>query len=148
MPALPSTAIEIAQLLGGSKVLRRNVSSRSDLIALLREGLPYASVEAAMEVLGLSREQIAGYLAVPGRTLARRKRERRLRADESDRLYRLVRITATALAVFGDEEKARRWLLKPNRALGGEVPLALMDTDAGARQVEEILGRIEHGVVS
>jgi putative toxin-antitoxin system antitoxin component (TIGR02293 family) len=148
LPTVPNLTADIAHLLGGSKVLRRKISSESELIGLLREGLPYASVEAAMETLGISQEQIAAYLAVPGRTLARRKREQRLNVDESDRLYRLARITATALNVFGEEEKARRWLLKPNRALGGETPLALLDTDAGARQVEEVLGRIEHGVVS
>lgn len=143
-----SPPADIARVLGGSKILRTNVSSRTDLIRLLREGLPYASLEATMEVLGLSREQIAAYLALPGRTLARRKRERRLHADESDRLFRLARVAATALAVFDDAEKARRWLGKRNRALGGEVPLTLLDTDAGTGMVEEVLGRIEHGVVS
>jgi putative toxin-antitoxin system antitoxin component (TIGR02293 family) len=145
---MASDAAEIAQLLGGRGALRREVSSKGDLIALLREGLPYAAVEAAMDALGVTQEQLAGYLAVPGRTLARRKREGRLKADESDRLCRLARVAASALSVFGDAERARRWLGKPNRALGGEAPLALMDTDAGARHVEEVLGRIEHGVVS
>jgi len=50
--------------------------------------------------------------------------------------------------VLGTAEKAARWLKKPNRALGGAVPLAQLDTDIGARQVEEILGRIEHGLYS
>jgi putative toxin-antitoxin system antitoxin component (TIGR02293 family) len=144
---MSTLAAEVA-LLGGRHVLRRKVSSRADLIALLREGLPYASLEATMKVLGISRDQIATYLALPGRTLARRRKERRLRPDESDRLFRLARIAAATLAVLGDAEKARRWLRKPNRALGGDAPLACMDTDVGTRQVEEILGRIEHGVVS
>jgi putative toxin-antitoxin system antitoxin component (TIGR02293 family) len=85
---------------------------------------------------------------MPARTLARRRISRRLAADESDRLYRLARIAAQAFAVFGTEEKASTWLRRPNRALDHELPLRLLDTDLGTRQVEDILGRIEHGVVS
>lgn len=87
-------------------------------------------------------------LAIPLRTLTRRKAERRLRPEESDRLVRLARILAQAVDVLGSTEKASQWLQRPNRALGGETPLSLLDTDLGSRQVEEVLGRIEHGVYS
>jgi putative toxin-antitoxin system antitoxin component (TIGR02293 family) len=50
--------------------------------------------------------------------------------------------------VLGSTDKAARWLHTENRALGGQTPLALLDTDLGTRQVEEVLGRIEHGVFS
>ena len=65
---------------------------------------------------------------------------------ESDRAYRLVGIAARAEDVLGSAEKAREWLTRPNRALGQVSPLSLLDTDEGARQVEAVLGRIEHGV--
>jgi putative toxin-antitoxin system antitoxin component (TIGR02293 family) len=61
---------------------------------------------------------------------------------------RLGRITTLAVEVLGDAERATRWLQRPNRALGGAIPLALLDTDLGAQQVEHLLGRIEHGVFS
>jgi uncharacterized protein (DUF2384 family) len=38
------------------------------------------------------------------------------------------------------------WLRSPNRALGGESPLALSKTEVGAREVENLIGRLEHGV--
>jgi putative toxin-antitoxin system antitoxin component (TIGR02293 family) len=101
-----------------------------------------------MERFGLNREEISSALDLPPRTLARRKQERRLRRDESDRLFRLVRIASQASEVLGGEGKAGRWLHTPNRALGGKPPLELLDTDLGSRQVEEVLGRIEHGVYS
>ncbi|MGH7857479.1 MAG: antitoxin Xre/MbcA/ParS toxin-binding domain-containing protein, partial [Candidatus Binatia bacterium] len=63
-------------------------------------------------------------------------------------LYRLARVGAMAVRVLGSEEKAGRWLHRPNRALGNESPLSLLDTAIGAREVEDLLGRIEHGVVS
>ena len=71
-----------------------------------------------------------------------------LQLDESDHLLRLTRIIARAVDVHGDRDKASRWLRQPNGALGGAVPLELLDTDAGGQQVEQVLGRIEHGVVS
>ena len=69
-----------------------------------------------------------------------------LSAAESDRLARLARILVRAEQALGDEEKARRWLTRENRALGDAQPLALLDSDAGAEAVEQVLGRIEHGV--
>ena len=67
---------------------------------------------------------------------------------ESDRLYRLARIVALAKHYLGNEEAAHRWLKRPNRALGGRTPLALIDTELGARAVENVLGRIAYGGVS
>ena len=55
---------------------------------------------------------------------------------------------AQADSIFDDREKAVAWINRPNKALGGEVPLTLMDTDAGIRQIETILTRLEFGVYS
>lgn len=143
-----TAATSIYDTLGGPSVLREDASGLTELGERVRRGLPYAALEAVMARLGLSREQLAQALHLPERTLARRKKERRLHPDESDRLFRLARIAAQAADVLGSTEKAARWLQRPNRALGGRVPLALLDTDAGTREVEEVLGRIEHGVVS
>ena len=82
------------------------------------------------------------------RTIARRKKEKKLRPDESDRLVRVARIGAIAEGVLGSEQKAAAWLRESNRALGGIAPLEILDTDIGIKQVEEILGRIEYGVYS
>ena len=101
-----------------------------------------------MEQFGLKREEVCWALSLPSRTLARRKQERRLSPGESDRLFRVVRIAVQASEVLGGKEPASRWLHTPNRALGGQMPLELLDTDPGSRHVEEILGRIEHGVYS
>jgi putative toxin-antitoxin system antitoxin component (TIGR02293 family) len=60
----------------------------------------------------------------------------------------MARVYATAVEMIGDEEKAIEWLRTPNRALGGEKPLDHLDTDVGARRVEDILGRIAYGVYS
>jgi putative toxin-antitoxin system antitoxin component (TIGR02293 family) len=87
-------------------------------------------------------------LSMPERTLARRQKQARLTADESDRLIRVARVMAHAVQVLGSRDKAARWLRTANRALNGTAPLSLLDTDVGTEQVSEILGRIEHGIYS
>ena len=139
---------DIVEALGGRKVLKRQISNLNELRQTVGAGLPYASLEAVMVKFGLARGEAASALHLPQRTFARRKKERKLRAGESDRLLRLARLGAQAANVLGSEEKAARWLRRANRALGNEVPLELLESDIGARQVEEVLGRIEYGVYS
>lgn len=114
----------------------------------VRQGLPFSAFEAVSKSLGISPQQITVVLGIPPRTVARRKSAKFLTPQESDRLYRLARAIAQAVEVLGTIEKARVWLKTPNRALGGEVPLNLLDTDIGSRQVEEVLLRINYGIFS
>jgi putative toxin-antitoxin system antitoxin component (TIGR02293 family) len=144
---MASTA-RIYKALGGKKVLKEPARHYGTLIEHVRSGLPYAALEAVAERFEIPRDDVLRILHVPGRTLARRKRERVFRPDESDRLLRLGRIAAMAEEVLGTREKAAAWLQDPNRALGGPRPLDRLDTDLGVRQVEQILGRIAHGVYS
>lgn len=115
---------------------------------LLRRGLPFDALEAFVHALGVSTATVIKVLGLAPRTVARRKEKRTLTPAESDRLYRLARVVSRAVEVLGTLEKAKQWLERPARALGGEPPLSLLDTDIGAHQVEAILGRIEHGVFS
>jgi putative toxin-antitoxin system antitoxin component (TIGR02293 family) len=86
-------------------------------------------------------------LVVPKRTLARRQaKNEALTVEETDKALRLARIAELARKVFGDEAKAHRWLRKPKRNLGGATPLAFLASEAGAREVEELLYRIDDGM--
>lgn len=98
-----------------------------------------------LKKIGFSYEEI-NKLVVPARTLGRRTDK--LSLEESDKLQRLERVLSHAIRVLGASEKANRWLRKPNRALEGAVPVDLLISETGARQVEEILGRIEYGMFS
>jgi putative toxin-antitoxin system antitoxin component (TIGR02293 family) len=139
----------VVDVLGGARVFKgRALPSSTQMRERIKQGLPYSALESVRARLGLSVPEAAGVLQMPARTLARRRLSRTLAADESDRLYRLARIAAQAVGVFGTEEKAAAWLRRPNRALNKEVPIRLLDTDVGTCQVEDILGRIEHGIVS
>jgi putative toxin-antitoxin system antitoxin component (TIGR02293 family) len=138
----------LVEVLGGKKVFKRRIVSVDQLRETVKAGLPYASLEALIGKFGLAREEAAAALHLPQRTIARRKKEQKLQADESDRLLRLARVSGQAAATLGSDEKAVQWLRRPNRALGNRAPLNLIDTDIGTRQVEEVLGRIEHGNIS
>ena len=59
----------------------------------------------------------------------------------------ILSITVRAGEVFANRRKALRWLQSPNQSLGGLSPLDAAETEAGCREVEDILGRIEHGVI-
>jgi len=134
--------------LGGRRILGRRLSNDREMREAVRQGFPPAVVEELMRASGLTLKELAGALDLSPRSLQRRRRTGKLARYESDRLYRLARLIAIAGEYLGDPERARRWLKRPNRALGGIAPMAAIDTEAGARQVENVLGRIAYGGIS
>lgn len=138
----------VIEELGGKQTLGRSLATEDDLRRAIREGFPPAVVEELMRASGLTLKELASALDLSSRSLQRRRRSGRLARYESDRLYRLARIVALANEFLGDHGKAIRWLKRPNRALGGIAPVEALDTELGARQVENILGRIAYGGIS
>jgi putative toxin-antitoxin system antitoxin component (TIGR02293 family) len=134
--------------LGGKRTLGRSFSTDLDMRDAIRDGFPPAVVEQLMRTSGLTLKELAQALDLSPRSLQRRRRSGKLARYESDRLYRLARLVAIAHEYLGDQERARRWLKHPNRALGGVAPVAAIDTEVGARQVENILGRVAYGGIS
>ena len=138
----------LVEALGGRKVFKRRIAHLDVLRDVVKAGLPYASLEALIGKFGLGRDEASAALHLPHRTIARRKQEQKFHADESDRVLRFARASTLAAATLGSDEKAAQWLRRPNRALGNKPPLDLLDSDIGTRQVEEVLGRIAHGIAS
>jgi putative toxin-antitoxin system antitoxin component (TIGR02293 family) len=138
----------VVQQLGGKATLGRTLRTEAELQTAIREGFPQPVVEEVMRSGELTLKEVATILDLSPRSLQRRRHEGRLARYESDRLYRLARIIALAKIYIGDEGAAIRWLRHPNRALGGSVPLDVIDTELGARAVENVLGRIAYGGIS
>ncbi|HEV2062983.1 MAG TPA: antitoxin Xre/MbcA/ParS toxin-binding domain-containing protein [Thermoanaerobaculia bacterium] len=138
----------VVDVFGGAKTFAVKVRTLRDLHRSIGEGIRYRGFEALLDRYGMTAAEIAPVLDVPSRTLARRKKEGRFHADESDRLLRLGRIAALAEEVLGDSRKAASWLKRPNRAIANETPLQQLDTDLGCRLVEDILLRVAHGIYS
>lgn len=104
---------------------------------------------AALKSLANYSDEEIFALVVPKRTLARRLSDGEpLTVEETDKAVRLARVDRLAANVFGEPAKAHRWLRKPKKALRGETPLAYLATEAGARVVEDMLHRIDHGILA
>lgn len=119
------------------------------LVQAIGDGFPFSSLERVGKETGLSVERLAGAIGLSLRTLTRRKKEKKLSAYESDRLVTLTRLLAQSVALFeGQKPSALRWFVQPSRALGNLSPLEMASTETGAREVENLIGRLEHGVFS
>ena len=114
--------------------------------ALIRkQGLPLEALQELLR-LGLSMGEVQRLVINPRTLRHRRARGERLSPEESDRVVRLARILSSAERIFGDRERAWRWLRKANRSLHGHRPLDLLATETGARAVEESLVRLDEGM--
>jgi putative toxin-antitoxin system antitoxin component (TIGR02293 family) len=120
-----------------------------DLIRRIESGLPYTVLEGLASGSGLSTAAIASAVGIPPRTLARRKAAGRFAPDESERIVRFSRVFDLATELFdGECQAALQWLNSAHKALGGKAALAYLATETGAREVENLIGRLEHGVFS
>ena len=120
----------------------------TELIRKIQKGLRFSELETSQTSIGMPFEQLAAKLCISRSTLQRRKAAGRLSPDESDKVLRFARLLEHATDVFGDVDKARAWLKHPQYGLGGAVPLDYAETEIGAREVDNLLGRIDYGVYS
>lgn len=138
---------EVARKLGGQSVLGRVVRSQADLALAVRNRLPLSALRGLSQA-GMTEQEIEAFV-IPQRTRRHRAdRQQPLTVDESDRAVRLLRVQSLAEQTFGDQEKANRWLRRPLIELGGETPLVVAQTEAGARVIETILGKIAWGAAA
>ncbi len=118
------------------------------LIPALKTGLPIRELDHLQSHLDLPLDQLVPLLGISKATLHRRKNSGHLDTGESDRVIRVAKLLGRAAVVMETLAAGRHWLTAPQHGLGGAVPLAYADTEVGAREVENLLGRIERGVYS
>ncbi len=129
----------------GKMVLR----STPELVRIVSQGAPVADALKLLRHYKVPTKKYAQYVGDTSAGLTKRKPSARLRPETSDRLVRLARLMAAAEALHeGDAAAARRWMESPQTALGGATPLDYARTEVGAREVEQLIGRLEHGVFS
>ena len=124
------------------------VDAPASVVARIRRGMPMEEFHALAAWLDVPDEQLAALLGISRATLHRRRKAGHLESPESERIVRFARLLGRATEVFEDEEASREWLKSPAVAFSGESPLSFADTEVGAREVEFLLGRLEHGVFS
>ncbi|MEI7461740.1 MAG: antitoxin Xre/MbcA/ParS toxin-binding domain-containing protein [Pirellula sp.] len=120
----------------------------SKLVMALKAGLPIQELDDLRSDLDLPMEKLVPMLGISRATLNRRRATGKLGIAESDRVVRYARLLGKAASVMESVENGRRWLASPQVGLGGAIPLEFAETEVGAREVENLLGRIEYGVYS
>lgn len=140
---------ELVEALGGLRTLKVAPANTQEWVQRIVAGLPAQAALAFKRTLGLNNDQLGALLGLSRRSVNRLTPARAvLPAVAGDRLYRSARLLTLAIEVFEDHDAAAEWLKTPQRALNNAVPLDIATTDIGARDVEALLGRIEHGVYS
>jgi len=128
----------------GGKLGISRIRSGNDLASLVEKRLPVTAIKSLVRG-GFSDAEIY-QLVVPRRTLSHRiANHQPLSTEESDKAVRVARVTSMAEQVFGEPEKAWRWLRKPKKRFDGKTPIEMLATDAGARLVEEMILQLEYG---
>jgi putative toxin-antitoxin system antitoxin component (TIGR02293 family) len=131
------------------KIIGIDAGDTPSLIREVRNGFSYQALATFESATGLGLSQTADLIGIPARTLARRKSIGRLSPEESERLLRLSRLFEKTVDLFeGDTTAAVKWLSTPRAALDAQTPLEYSRTEVGAREVEDLIGRLEHGVFS
>src|SRR5438067_12693597 len=124
------------------------VAAVQQQIGRIQAGLSFRAVQNLQKALDIPLETVASVLGMSRATLHRRKLQGKIDEDESEKLVRFQRLLKKAEDVFGDGKSAREWLTHKQASLGKAVPLDSASTKIGAREVENLLGRLEYGVYS
>ena len=141
--------VERPQVPDATSLIGLKAAGTFELIASIKRGLEYASMEHFIRKANLQRDEASDLVGISARTMVRRKEQGRLSPGESDRLVRAARIVSQAQQLFeGDVAAANRWLKTSQPALGGATPMEYAGTEAGAREVEALIHRLEYGVFS
>ena len=132
---------------GYASRLGLRAQNTAQLIDSINRGLAFRAFERLQADMGLTHRELAGLVGISTRTLARRKAEGKLSPAESERLVRASRIFDGSVRLYdGDKVAALTWLRSPAMALGDRKPLEFARTEVGGREVEDLIGRLEHGV--
>ncbi|MBN1151348.1 DUF2384 domain-containing protein [candidate division WOR-3 bacterium] len=117
------------------------------LLKNIEGGIPYSAFLKFQKNLEMNASELAELLQISVRTLQRRKIAGKLEPDESDRLVRLSRVFWKAIELFeGDFDSAKKWLSEKQVGLGNLRPIDFIKSETGAKEVENLMGRLEHGV--
>ena len=140
---------QVVDLLGGQKVLGTRISSKLDVHEAITKGIPGgALVHVASHVRSLKPDEVSRAVGVSVRTVQRRSKapKSRLSQEQSGRTWKFAEILAKATEVFGDQTEAESWLTRPAIALDQRRSADPLSSPAGVEKVEQLLGRLEHGV--
>lgn len=100
------------------------------------------------KALGLTQKELADILHVSTRTLQRYSEDEVLNPALSEKIFMLGSLNKHGISFFeGRPEVFQHWLRSKIGALNFEEPISYLDTVTGIKEIDNILGRIEHFVI-
>ncbi|CAN5404812.1 DUF2384 domain-containing protein [soil metagenome] len=123
-------------------------NNEADKVKMVRAGVLKESIERLSEITTIPVKDLVGILPVSERQFNRYDNRTRLKKDLSEHILIVADVLLKSLEIFDSPEQLREWFFTPQIALGSEKPISLLDTSFGATLVTDLLGRLEHGVIS
>ena len=141
------SATQIADVLGGRRVLGREIQSMRELDGIVRRGMPKTALDTFIGAIGASRYREYA-IRLRNRIVPRATYSRvdRFNLQVSETTERMARLYAMALAVFEDADEATQFLANPHPELDDRAPFEVALTEPGGREVEEVIERGLHGL--
>lgn len=139
---------DVATILGGPEVLKSSPKDSLEWVYLIRRGLPKQSLIKLVEFMGLFTAQAVAFLPISQRTIQRYTDDDVYNKEISEHLVLIAELFQKGIDVFGSKELFKEWLELPLFALGGKIPISLLDTVIGIELIEDELLRLEYGVIS
>jgi putative toxin-antitoxin system antitoxin component (TIGR02293 family) len=115
----------------------------------IQTGLPYSVSDRIAKVFSMEKAEIAATLHLTPATLSRSSQSKRFKAEEGEKFFRLTQLITEATKLFeGDEAKAIAWLKRPVKGLESKRSIDMAATCAESKEVLDLIGRLEHGVIT
>lgn len=124
-----------------------SINQRTDLIAVARAGIETKYIKTIQEYTSLSEKELIRILPISSRQLTRYTDNHKLNKAITSHLLELIEVFQKGYRLFG-KDKFKIWIRTENKVLNNNSPLDIMDTSLGIEMIEDVIGRIEHGVYS
>ncbi len=135
-------------ILGGDDTIAEEPASALDYVALSQKGLQKKSLTTLAAVMSIPMKDMAQLLNISYKTLGRKRNDDTMDRLSSSLVIEMAQMVAHGLAIFGDQDRLRKWLQRSNQALKGQRPLDLMNSPTGLRLVGSVLTRLEEGILT
>lgn len=123
------------------------ITQRTDLIAIARKGIQTKYIESIQKFTSLSDKELSAILPISQRQLFRYPANHKLNKEITSHLIQIIELFDKGYKLFG-KEKFKTWIRTSNKVLDENKPIDIMDTSIGIEMIEDVIGRIEHGVYS
>lgn len=139
----------VVEIMGGQDTIGKKVHNTADIIELSVTGMSSKVIRAVQARGHFSNKEISEFLNISPSTYQRyRTSKKKLKRDESEKIFHLSSVIAKGIDVFGEEDKFIQWLHLDNAALGGRKPITWLSSQIGREEILNVLGRLEHGIFS